>query len=187
MAHLTRYCMYKKISGYFKKPFKGTILSISGIRNFYSLIDMTKTELTEVNYPEVDMQNLPYENNIFDFVISDQVIEHLEEPQKAIDESCRVLKKGGIAIHTTCFMNYIHPDPLDLWRFSPEGLRYLCREFAEIICCEGWGNRIAIFLCFLSRKLRYMEIPETKYSIRNFVATYNEERVPIVTWVIAKK
>jgi ubiquinone/menaquinone biosynthesis C-methylase UbiE len=179
--------MYKRIRGNFEESIKGKVLGISGINNFYPLIDMKNSKIIEAEFPIVDMQNLPYENNAFDFVVSDQVVEHLEEPQKAINESCRVLKKGGIAIHTTCFMNYIHPDPIDLWRFSPEGLRYLCREFSEIICCEGWGNRIAIFLCFLSRKFRYMEIPETKCSIRNFVATYNEERVPIVTWVIAKK
>jgi len=151
------------------------------------MVDMKGSELTEVGYPDVDMQNLPYEDNVFDFVVSDQVFEHLEDPQKAMNESYRVLKKGGIAIHTTCFINYIHPDPIDLWRFTPEGLRYLCRDFFEIICCEGWGNRAAILFCFFSRKFRYIEIPETKYSVRNFVATYNEERVPIVTWVIARK
>jgi ubiquinone/menaquinone biosynthesis C-methylase UbiE len=179
--------MYKKIGENIEEPMKGKILGISGINNFYPLIDMKNSEIIEAEFPIVDMQNLQYEDNVFDFVISDQVVEHLENPQKAVNESYRVLKKGGIAIHTTCFMNYIHPDPIDLWRFTPEGLRYLCREFSEIICCEGWGNRLAIFLCFLSRKFRYMEIPETKHSARNFVATYNEERVPIVTWVIAKK
>ena len=187
MAHLTRYYMYKKISGYFKEPLKGKILSVSGINSFYPLIDMRNVELTEVNYPEVDMQNLPYENNVFDFVISDQVIEHLENPYKAIKESYRVLNKGGIAIHTTCFMNHIHRCPEDFWRFSPEALRHLCKEFSEILYCEGWGNRIAILLCFLSDRFRFMRIREIKWSIRRLIATYNEEKYPIVTWVVAKK
>lgn len=95
MVHLTRYYMYKKMGGYFREPLQGKILGISGISNFYSLIDMTNAQLTKVNYPEVDMQNLPYGDNSFDFVISDQVIEHLENPKKAIKESCRVLNKGG--------------------------------------------------------------------------------------------
>lgn len=179
--------MYKKIGLNFKEPIKGNVLGISRIDNFYFLIDLKNSKLTEVDYPEVDMQNLPYENNCFDYVISDQVIEHLENPQKAIDESYRVLKKGGTAIHTTCFINYIHPDPKDLWRFTPQALRYLCKEFSEIVCCEGWGNRIAILLILLRNRFRYMRIPETKWSIRHFIATYNEERVPITTWVVAKK
>jgi len=186
MAHLTRYYMYKKLKEYFKEPMDGKILGISGIKNFLPLISK-KAEVLDVQYPEVDMQNLPYENNSFDFVISDQVIEHLENPQKAIQESYRVLKKGGYVIHTTCFMNYIHHCPRDFWRFSPEALIFLCNDFSEIVSCEGWGNRIAILLCFISDRLRFMHIPENKWSIRNLIGTWNEVRYPIVTWVIARK
>lgn len=171
---------------YFDEPIKGRILGIIGIENFLPLISKD-AEVTDVHYPEVDIHNLPYEDNSYDFVISDQVIEHIENPRKAMIESYRVLKKGGIAIHTTCFMNYLHYYPKDYWRFSPDALRYLCRDFSEILYCEGWGNRLAIFLCFLGDKFRLMEIPETKHSIRSLIANYNEERYPIVTWVVAKK
>jgi len=186
MAHLTRYYMYKRIKKCLGEPMNGKILGISGIEHFRPLISKT-AEVLDVQYPEVDMQDLPYEDNSFDFVISDQVIAHLEDPKKAIKESYRVLKKGGIAIHTTCFFNYIQPCPRDFWRFSPEALRYLCKDFSEILQCEGWGNRIAILLCFLSKRFRFMNIPETKWSIRHLIATFNEERYPIVTWVVARK
>jgi hypothetical protein len=101
---------------------------------------MKNVELLDANYPEVDMQNLPYEYRSFDFVISGQVIEHLEDPKQAI-----------VGIHTTCFMNYIHLCPKDYWRFSSDALKYLCKDFSEILCCEGWGNRIAILLCFFKQ------------------------------------
>lgn len=175
-----------KMKEYFDKPLDGKILGISGIDNFRPLFS-PNAEVVDVHYPDVDIQNIPYEDNSFDFVISDQVIEHIEDPKKAITESFRVLKKGGIAIHTTCFINYIHFGPKDLWRFSPDALRYLCNDFSEILHCHGWGNRIAILLCFLSDRLRSMKIPETKYSIRALIANYNEEKYPIVTWVVAKK
>ena len=180
--------MYKKLRGYFKEPMDGRILGISGIESFRPLISK-HAEVLDVQYPEVDMQNLSYEDNSFDFVISDQVIEHLEDPKKAIEESYRVLKEGGIAIHTTCFINYIHLGPKDFWRFSPEALRYLCKDYSEILQCEGWGNRIAIFLCFISGRgrFRFMRIPKTKWSVRHLIATYNEEKYPIVTWIIARK
>lgn len=186
MAHLTRYYMYKKLRDFFKEPMDGKILGISGIKNFRSLIS-DNADILDVQYPEVDMQNLPYKDNSFDLVISDQVIEHLENPKKAIEESYRVLKKDGIAIHTTCFINYIHPCPKDFWRFSPEALKHLHKDFSEILCCEGWGNRIAILLCFVSDRFRFINIPETKWSIRHWIATWYEERYPIVTWVVAKK
>ena len=135
--------MYKRIKENFNELMTGKILCVSGINNFYHLIDMEASEITEVEYPDVDMQNLPSNEETFDFIVSDQVVEHLENPQKAIQESYRVLKKGGIAIHTTCFINSLHLCPKDLWRFSPDALRYLCRDFSEILRCEGWGNHIA--------------------------------------------
>lgn len=52
---------------------------------------------------------------------------------------------------------------------------------------EDWGNRIAILLCFISDRLRSKNIPEIKWSIRHLIAIRNEERYPIVTWVVAKK
>jgi len=178
--------MYYSIKNYFKEEINGKVLGISGIWNFQSLINKN-AEILDVRYPEVDMQNLPYDDNTFDLVISDQVIEHLENPERAIKESYRVLKNGGIAIHTTCFLNYIHPNPIDFWRFSPDSLRYLCRDFSEVLYCDGWGNRIAILLCFLGDRYRFMNIPESRWSIRHLIATFNENRYPIVTWVVAKK
>lgn len=186
MANLTRYYMLTQIGEYFKRPMRGKILGISGIENFRPLIS-DDSEVLDVHYPEVDMQRLPYENESFDCVISDQVIEHLENPEQALSETYRVLKKGGVAVHTTCFINYVHYGPKDYWRFSSEGLRYLCRNFATIHQCAGWGNRFAILLCFLGDIFRGMNIPENGVGIRRALATYNEPRYPIVTWIIAEK
>lgn len=191
MAHLTRYYMYENIKKVLIKnscfPIQGNVLGISGINSFYKMIDMKKSEMTETEYPNLDMQNLPYSDDRFDFVISDQVVEHLEDPQKAIKESYRVLNSGGIAIHTTCFINSIHFCPNDFYRFSPDGLKYLCNDFSEMLICNGWGNRIAILLCFLSDKFRFKIIPDKRWSLWRYIASYNEKEYPIVTWVIAKK
>lgn len=190
MSDLVRYYMYKKMHEYFQSPLEGKILGISGIENFRPLIDKN-AEVLDVQYPEIDLQQLPYNDNSFDYVITDQVLEHLENPQKAIDESCRVLKKGGIAIHTTCFINYLHPCPVDFWRFSTDALKYLCREFSEILFCEGWGNRIALFLFFfpnrLRNRLKLINLPNHKWGLRRFIANWNEKGFPIVTWIVAKK
>jgi SAM-dependent methyltransferase len=40
-----------------------------------------------------DIYNMPYENNSFDLVISTEVMEHLEKPDKALDEVIRVSSK----------------------------------------------------------------------------------------------
>lgn len=186
IPHLTRYYMYKRICEAVY-PIKGKILGISGIDYFQPMIAKDCSKIVETSYPEVDMQNLPFEDNQFDFVISDQVIEHLPDPQRAIDESWRVLKRGGIAIHCTVFMYPVHEGPYDYWRFSPDGLRYLCRNFSKILQCEAWGNRIAHLVVLFSYRYRFLPIPESKVSLRRFIATWNEKNYPLVAWIICRK
>jgi SAM-dependent methyltransferase len=178
--------MYKRIAEYFKEPMEGKILGISGIDNFRPLIS-SNASVVDTSFPDVDMQELPYEDSTFDFVISDQVIEHVEEPKKAIIESHRVLKYEGTAIHTTCFLNGIHTYPRDYWRFSTDALEHLCEDFSKIIQSEGWGNRIAILLCFLGNRFRSLRIPDKGNNPLRMIATWNEKLYPIVTWIIAKK
>lgn len=181
---LTRYFMYNQLQKCFPNKIKGKILGISELDGLSFLIH-PESDVIETHYPEADIQRLPYEDNIFDYVISDQVLEHVENPFLAISESHRVLKKGGIAIHTTCFINQYHLSPLDYWRFSPETLKYLCKDFSEIIEYGGWGNRLAIFICFLGDRFRTIEIPNK--GLRHWLGTFNEKRYPISTWVIARK
>ena len=45
-----------------------------------------------------DIYNLPFKNNEFETVISSHVIEHLEQPEKMIEESLRISKKRVIHI-----------------------------------------------------------------------------------------
>ncbi len=46
------------------------------------------------------IENLPFENNFFDFVSCLDVIEHVKNPKEALDSILRVLKPGGHAIIT---------------------------------------------------------------------------------------
>lgn len=55
------------------------------------------TDFFRMKVPQ--LKNIP--SNMFDFVISFQVIEHIENDQLFISEAHRVLKKGGILLLTT--------------------------------------------------------------------------------------
>lgn len=48
-----------------------------------------------------DALSLPFANDFFDIVLSSEVIEHTENPLKAISESIRVLRPEGILVLTT--------------------------------------------------------------------------------------
>ena len=45
-----------------------------------------------------DICNLPFNDNQFDYILCNHVLEHVYDDQMAMNEIFRVLKKGGIAI-----------------------------------------------------------------------------------------
>lgn len=47
---------------------------------------------------KADICNLPFENNSFDIVFCNHVLEHIEDDKKAMSELFRVLKPGGMGI-----------------------------------------------------------------------------------------
>jgi SAM-dependent methyltransferase len=183
--HLTRYSMYRRISAAVAQPMRGTILGVSGIENFRPLIHPTASVI-DIQYPESDLHDLKFPDQEFDWVITDQVLEHLSDPKRAVEESFRVLKIGGVAIHTTCFLNPIHGYPSDYYRFSREGLRSLCEPYGETLECGSWGNRLAAAAILLADRLRGMEIPD-RPGLRRWLATRNEENYPIHVWIVARR
>jgi SAM-dependent methyltransferase len=71
------------------------------------------------------VESIPCEGDKFDIVISQEVLEHVKNPWKAVSEIYRVLKKGGVAYIQLPFIIGFHPCPNDYWRFSKEGIEEL--------------------------------------------------------------
>lgn len=188
--HVTRYTMYRELGKVLKEHKYGvgkTALSISHSLDLANALGIGAAKITEANYPEYSATDLSaFDEGTFDFVISDQVLEHVEgNPQDVFDESLRLLKPGGIAVHTTCFINPIHGVPSDFWRFTPDGLKYLAREFSEILSVDGFGNRAVWLVEFLG--LRWTPVPNIKFHPLHIVATRNNPKWPVSTWIVAKK
>lgn len=51
----------------------------------------------------IDLMDIPFEDNRFDFTLSTEVLEHVPDPYKAFKEIHRILKKGGSHIFTVPF------------------------------------------------------------------------------------
>jgi len=83
-----------------------------------------------------DAQRLGLASEAFDIVLCTEVLEHVPEPQAAIDEMFRVLKPGGTLILTTRFLFPIHDAPHDYFRFTKYGLRHLTRRFEAVVVEE---------------------------------------------------
>lgn len=186
--HLTRYAMYNRLSNSLSKTSlkSGSVLSISRSEHLANIIGINVEDLTIANYPEYNILSLSFPDNSFDFVLSDQVLEHVEgDPFRAIGECFRVLKPGGISIHTTCFMNPVHKEPGDFWRFTEDSLRLMSEKYSQTIESGSWGNFMALRL--IKRGMRFCQVPESARHPLHKIAVYNDSEWPIVNWIVSKK
>ena len=81
---------------------------------------------------------VPVEDESVDAVLSTQVLEHVTDPRVYLDECYRVLRPGGRLLLSTHGIMVWHPDPVDLWRWTGEGLRRQVTEAGlEVVRFEG--------------------------------------------------
>jgi SAM-dependent methyltransferase len=184
--------MYCQIQDYFGRanhsPADARVLSISHSETLRDCIGIKVGEYVEANYPDVSILKLPYPDNSFDWVLSDQVFEHIVgDPQLAMDETLRVLKPGGQLLHTTCFITAYHGSPgelEDFWRFTPSGLAYLARS-ASLTHAEGCGHPLPNFLTSLG--LAFEPTPSARWHPLNWISRWNSAGHKAMVWVHAKK
>ncbi len=77
-----------------------------------------------------------YPTNYFDVVVCFDVLEHIEDDQKAVSEICRVLKSGGIFVFSVPAFQFIyssHDKALEhKRRYIPSQIRKLLKDFGSI-------------------------------------------------------
>ncbi|TNJ40945.1 bifunctional 2-polyprenyl-6-hydroxyphenol methylase/3-demethylubiquinol 3-O-methyltransferase UbiG [Phaeobacter sp. B1627] len=113
----------------------GTMLEIGGRLNprntdfpafDYHALDLREMPDSEVTVAVGDITNCPHiADESYDFIFSFDVFEHIDKPWLAAQEIQRLLKPGGVTMHSTLFAWRYHPCPIDYWRFSAEGLKSL--------------------------------------------------------------
>jgi SAM-dependent methyltransferase len=192
--HVVRYSMYKALEAEPRcRILKGPVLSISHSTLLCKRLSTPGLEIIEANYPQHKINELRFPDNTFEAVVSDQVLEHIEcSPVDAVREVHRVLRPGGLAIHTTCFLTPYHgsgrlDDTIngDFWRFTPSGLARLHKDYGELIVAEGWGNALMPLLGGLG--LIHMPVPEAHWHPLNKLARMNRNSYAYVVWVVARK
>lgn len=68
----------------------------------------------------------------FDYVVMMEVLEHVPEPQRALQQIHRVLRPGGKVLLSTPFLFPIHEAPYDFYRYTQYGLKHLLSEYANV-------------------------------------------------------
>ena len=107
------------------------------------------------------IENIPYRSNLFDLIVSGEVLEHVADDMRAIREFFRVLKPGGLCIVS------VPADP-ELWDFTDEWAghlrRYTRKELVTLFEDKGFIVKDTKFWGFPLVRLyhRYVYLPYMK-------------------------
>ena len=108
-----------------------------GVKPYYPFFEPYVSEYVGVDVvenPAADLlgpiEALPVDDASFDLVLCSQVLEHCDDPAKAVRELRRVTRPGGRVLASTHGVQVYHPSPVDLWRWTHAGLERLFTESA---------------------------------------------------------
>lgn len=93
---------------------------------------------------------LPFADDTFDLILSQAVLEHVPDPQRATDEMRRVLRPEGRIFCEIAFMQPLHAVPSHYFNVTPHGAEHLFRDwdietldwFGGIDVTLDWWSRI---------------------------------------------
>ena len=102
-------------------------------------------EFSEGLFTVGDIYELPYLSNAFDMVNCQELFEHLQEPEKALEEIKRVLKPKGELILTTINEKAASYEE-HLWKWDLDGFVELLRGFDIIKKDSGYITEHTMFI-----------------------------------------
>lgn len=82
---------------------------------------------------QLDATFLPFQDSVYDAVLCIELLEHVYQPDKVLEEIARVLTPGGKLFLTIPFMVPFHADPSDYGRYTEHYLKRLLDE--KGFCC----------------------------------------------------
>ena len=141
----------------------------SGAKPYYPFFADGASEYVGVDAdnPQADvngsLEQIPVADASYDIVLCTQVLEHVEDPGRAVAELRRVVAPGGRVLASTHGVQVYHPNPVDLRRWTHAGLERLFRENADwrsVTVTPGSGTAacvgmlVSIYVDLLARRLR---------------------------------
>lgn len=129
----------KKIDGKYQFSFEGFFSE----KNDFIQSDIVK----EYGHPVVDITTMKYKE-VFDVILCMNVLEHVYDYQKGINNIYKALKPNGTAVITVPFMYPLHDEPNDYWRFTEHSLRKLLGGFSNVKIAHN-SKREAVFCYYI--------------------------------------
>jgi SAM-dependent methyltransferase len=131
---------------------KEVILGLPNIKSYTGLEQNFKADI------QADLnKRLPIEDNKYDTAILISVLEHLLEPQNALNEIARILKPNGYLLLTTVWVYPYHEAPGDYFRYNDKALEYLLGKAGfKVEKVFSLGGTAMVVFTILRRQLPFL-------------------------------
>ena len=111
-----------------------------------------------------DGENIPFDNETFDSILSSEVLEHVPNIDGCLKEIKRVLKSNGKILLTVPFVWQEHELPFDFRRFSTIGIKkHLIDNGFKILAEERTGHFLEVVIQLWMTYLRCLLYLKSKY------------------------
>ncbi len=154
VSTLTRRAYEKEIPAALEHGRKYKILDYGcGVKPYEYIFESKIQKYTGVDVgsnPKADIligptDRLPFGTNEFDIVLSSQVLEHVEDVNKYIDECSRVMKDDAILFLSTHGTWQFHASPYDYNRWTHLGLKLLLKKQGfHVLSCRPILGQLAL-------------------------------------------
>ncbi len=85
-----------------------------------------------------DLKEIPVEDRRYDFVLFNQVMEHLPDPRSVLLELFRVMKPGARLLYTAPLFYEEHEQPYDFYRYTSFGIHHMFSGTGFIVEKIDW-------------------------------------------------
>jgi len=172
--YFARKGLYKNISELIPN-LSGRLLDIGcGSRPYESLCCVDEYIGLEIddegnrNHSQADFfyngKTIPFNNNYFDSILSNQVFEHVFNPHDFLKEINRVMKKDGLLLLTVPFVWDEHEQPYDYARYSSFGISHILNENSfEVVTIIKSNNGIEVVFQLLNAYIYKITVTKNIY------------------------
>ena len=163
-------CGSKPYEGLFKvDKYVGIDIKVSGHNHASSKVDKF-----------YDGKKIPYDNEIFDYVFSSEVFEHVFNLDELLVEIKRVLKKDGKLGFTCPFVWDEHEKPYDYARYTSFAIKHLLEKHGFVILeYEKSTNYFETIMQMLSAYIFQHVLPKNNY-LKLFLSPFFVSPVNII-------
>lgn len=172
--YFARKGLYQNVSGLISK-LNGRLLDVGcGTKPYKDICNVDEYIGLEIDavgnrcnsYADVfyDGKTIPFEDKKFDSILSNQVFEHVFNPDEFLKEINRVTKIDGVFLMTVPFVWDEHEQPYDYARYSSFGLKYvLSKSGFKMIEHRKSNNGVGVIFQLINTYLYKVVITRNMY------------------------